>query len=785
MTGDDEGLGVTTYDLTLAVVALSLLATASTSLSRMHRLAGHGRPAGQLGLAAGAGIALFAFFFVAASILWPQRPLGSEPAAMLAGGCMAAATFILVAAIAARPALRGVSGPAVGLATSITLLQAVHALDVPMTWPEHGLAILAGLAGSVSLGWPALVRPRPSHRSALLVSMILAPLALLAAVGAAPGGAADPLALMAGCAALVLSGTAALIAEVARRARVRSAVPLPDLDLCSQPMLLRRGDDVLGMNVALRGLIGGQEKNAASPSLDHLSLDHLSLDRLILRGDGTRLAGEPLPAEACLVAADGSCHPVRIDERPVRAPDHTIRCLTLTDLRPARALERQIRWIERHDAETGLLNALGLGEAIDARIASCRGTGRGFSLVSLQLAGIRAIRQMHGRIACAALLARAAERIAPHLAPAHVLGTTDALAILGGEQFAILHEGDPASLAERLRAAFRSPLEADGITVGIGIAAGWADYPAHAEDSAGLLAASEASMVVTCEGARGTIAFDETMRAAIDNRRALVRDLARAIEREELCLVYQPQVYIATGEPFGYEALLRWHHPTRGDVPPDIFIPLAEKAGLIGPIGEWVLDRACAEAATWERPLSISVNISVLQLMASDFPASVRAILEASKLEAARLELEVTETAVAARGQRALEALRVLRALGVRLSLDDFGAGFSSFGALRSFRFDRIKMDRSLVQNADRDKRLATLVRAIAAMTRGLGVSLVAEGIETVGECAFLRGERLVEGQGYLFGRPSAPPRFQRAFPPSRLVVASPEGERRRRRVLV
>jgi EAL domain-containing protein (putative c-di-GMP-specific phosphodiesterase class I) len=198
-----------------------------------------------------------------------------------------------------------------------------------------------------------------------------------------------------------------------------------------------------------------------------------------------------------------------------------------------------------------------------------------------------------------------------------------------------------------------------------------------------------------------------------------------------------------------------------------------------------VLDRACAEAVTWEQPLSVSVNVSVLQLMASDFPASVRAVLHARGLEAARLELEVTETAVAAKGQRALEALRVLRAIGVRLSLDDFGAGFSSFGALRSFRFDRIKMDRSLVQNADRDKRLGTLVRAIAAMTRGLGVSLVAEGIETVGECEFLRVERLVEGQGYLFGRPCATPHFQRAVAPSRLAVASSAGERRRRRVLV
>jgi predicted signal transduction protein with EAL and GGDEF domain len=480
-----------------------------------------------------------------------------------------------------------------------------------------------------------------------------------------------------------------------------------------------------------------------------------------------------------VLAADGSLLPVSIDRRPLRGFDLTVGCLALTDLRSARALERQIRSIERHDAETGLLNVLGIGEAIEARIASCRGTERSFGLLCLQLAGVRAIRQIHGREACRALVARAAERIAPHLAPNDMLG------YLGGEQFAVLHDANPASLADLIRAAFHSPLDAGGINAGITVAAGWATYPAHAQDGAGLLAAAESSAIAACEGATGAIAFDETTQAAVENRRALVCDLARAIERDQLSLVYQPQVYIATGEPFGHEALLRWHHPTRGDVPPDIFIPLAEKAGLIGPIGEWVLDRACAEAATWEQPLSVSVNVSVLQLLASDFPASVRAVLHATGLDAARLELEVTETAVATKGQRALEALRVLRALGVRLSLADFGAGFSSFGALRSFRFDRIKMDRSLVQNADRDKRLATLVRAIAAMTRGLGVSLVAEGIETVGECEFLRGERLVEGQGYLFGRPCAPPHFQRASAPARLAVASSAGERRRRRVMV
>jgi predicted signal transduction protein with EAL and GGDEF domain len=784
---------MTTYDLTLAVVALALLALAPTLLSRMLRVArGRRRVARTIGLAALAGGALFAFFFLAASVLWPQPALGSEPMAVVAAWCTATVALVLFAAIAARHAMRGATGPAIGLATSITLLQAAHASGVPMTWPGHGAAILAGLAGAVVLGWMAVECRRRSRKDALLASMILVPLALLAAVDAAPGGAVDPLAMMVGCAALFLIAAGALIAEIARRTkiarrtRLRTVPPLPDLELSSQPMLVCRGDRVLGTNAALELLLSRQENPGRHETTGRQENPgrqndpaNLTLDHLIRRSDGTSLAAERPPLEGAVLAADGSPVPVAIDQRPLRGFDRTVRCLTLTDLRPARVLERQIRSIERHDAETGLLNALGIGEAIDARVSSCRGTERSFGLLCLQLAGVRAIRQIHGRDACTALVARAATRIAPSLGPDDVLG------YLGGEQFAVLHDANPASLAEGIRAAFHSPLDIGGITAGITIAAGWAAYPVHGQDGAGLLAAAESAAIAACEGTTGTIAFDEATRAAVENRRALVCDLGRAIERDQLSLVYQPLVYIATGEPFGHEALLRWHHPTRGDIPPDIFIPLAERAGLIGPIGEWVLDRACAEAATWEQPLSVSVNVSVLQLLGRDFPASVRAVLHTTGLEAARLELEVTETAVAAKGQRALEALRVLRALGVRLSLDDFGAGFSSFGALRSFRFDRIKMDRSLVQNADRDKRLATLVRAIAAMTRSLGVSLVAEGIETVGECEFLRGERLLEGQGYLFGRPCAAPRFQRAIAPTRLAVTGSTGERGRRRVLV
>ncbi|MCJ2007335.1 EAL domain-containing protein [Methylobacterium sp. J-092] len=244
------------------------------------------------------------------------------------------------------------------------------------------------------------------------------------------------------------------------------------------------------------------------------------------------------------------------------------------------------------------------------------------------------------------------------------------------------------------------------------------------------------------------------MGIAVRERHALERDLEQALARGEFHLEYQKQVAAAGGALLGFEALLRWTHPTRGLVPPDVFIPVAEERGTISAIGMWVLRTACREAAAWTSPLRVAVNVSAVQVHDPAFAAQVHAVLVETGLPAARLELEITETALIRNFDRAVATLRQLRTLGVGIAMDDFGTGYSSLANLRAFPFDRIKIDRSFVRNVDTNAQTAAIVRAVLGLGCGLGLPVVAEGVETVAELAFLRAAGCAEVQGYLFGRP-------------------------------
>ena len=236
-------------------------------------------------------------------------------------------------------------------------------------------------------------------------------------------------------------------------------------------------------------------------------------------------------------------------------------------------------------------------------------------------------------------------------------------------------------------------------------------------------------------------------------RRALQHDLRSAIERHELVLHYQPQASIG-GEIIGFEALVRWHHPTRGMVPPSTFIPLAEESGLIMPIGEWVLREACREAASWPSPLQIAVNLSPVQFRHGDLPRLVHSILLETGLPAERLELEITEGVLIGDFPRAVSILRRLKALGVRIAMDDFGTGYSSLSYLQAFPFDKIKIDRASSPTSTSNAQSAAIVRAVIGLGRGLDLPVVAEGVETEEQLEFLANEACDEMQGYLLGRP-------------------------------
>jgi EAL domain-containing protein (putative c-di-GMP-specific phosphodiesterase class I) len=244
------------------------------------------------------------------------------------------------------------------------------------------------------------------------------------------------------------------------------------------------------------------------------------------------------------------------------------------------------------------------------------------------------------------------------------------------------------------------------------------------------------------------------MGAQVRERRLIEHDLRHAISRQSLSIVYQPQAKVDTGEVIGFEALVRWKRDAGTEVPPSVFIPIAEESGTIRQIGEWVLRTACLEAASWKRPLSIAVNVSPIQIHSPSFAQSVHEILFQTGLQPHRLELEITETALVRDLNRALATLRQLKGIGVRIAMDDFGTGYSSLSNLRAFPFDKIKIDASFVRAVDTNMQAATIVRAVLGLGKGLGLPVLAEGVETAAELAFLGTEACSEVQGYYFSRP-------------------------------
>ena len=246
------------------------------------------------------------------------------------------------------------------------------------------------------------------------------------------------------------------------------------------------------------------------------------------------------------------------------------------------------------------------------------------------------------------------------------------------------------------------------------------------------------------------------MGAEVRKRRMMEHDLRLATSRDELRLAYQPQQDVQTNTISGFEALLRWSHPTQGEISPAVFIPIAEDSGAILEIGDWVLKTACREAATWTSPLTVAVNVSAVQLYNPRFVQELHETLLETGLPPRRLEIEITETALVRDFNRALTTLRLIKALGVRIAMDDFGTGYSSLSNLRAFPFDKIKIDGSFVKSVNSNGQAATIVRAVLGLGRGLGLPVLAEGVETDAELRFLQDEHCDQVQGYLLGRPAA-----------------------------
>jgi diguanylate cyclase (GGDEF)-like protein len=407
------------------------------------------------------------------------------------------------------------------------------------------------------------------------------------------------------------------------------------------------------------------------------------------------------------------------------------------------------------DPLTDLPNRRVFRASLEARAEAARAApDAAYAVMFLDLDRFKLVNDTLGHKVGDHLLQAVGDRLAATLAPGQIL------ARLGGDEFALLvpRAGDRAALeamAQRLAEAVLAPFEIGShqirSSVSIGIAVGPEDG-ASADD---ILIAADLALYAVKAGKRGTVRFyDRQMSEGLEERRQLESDLRRAIERGELELHYQPSVVLKTGEIAGFEALARWRHPVRGNVPPSLFISIAEECGLIHAIGEWSLTEACRQAAIWPERLKIAVNLSPVQFTGPDLVGTVRGVLERTGLPAHRLELEITEQMLLDSGEGTLAILRDLKALGLRVAMDDFGTGYSSLNYLRSFPFDRIKIDRSFVTGLGTGAQNAAIVRAVIDVARVLGMRTTAEGIETADQQRVLALLGCDEVQGYLFSRP-------------------------------
>jgi diguanylate cyclase (GGDEF)-like protein/PAS domain S-box-containing protein len=421
----------------------------------------------------------------------------------------------------------------------------------------------------------------------------------------------------------------------------------------------------------------------------------------------------------------------------------------VTDQKRARD---QIAYLERHDPLTNLPNRVAFNDRLTATLSGATDAERMFAILSIDLDRFKEVNDVFGQTAGDTLLCEVGRRLGAAADGGY-------LARLGGDEFAlIVAEGVQPStaeaVAERLLQAMSTEIAAGGQSLHVGLSIGVAVYPSDGGDATTLLANANAALYRAKAAGRGTIRFFEAhMDEHLRERRVLQHDLRAAIEHDELVLHYQPQARIS-GETIGFETLVRWHHPRRGMVPPGTFIPLAEESGMIMEMGEWILREACREAASWPKPLQIAVNLSPIQFRHGDLPSLVHAILLETGLAPQRLELEITEGVLINDFARTVSILRRLKLLGVSIAMDDFGTGYSSLSYLQSFPFDKIKIDRTFIANLTENHYSATIVRAVIGLGRGLSLPVMAEGVETAEQLAFLARECCDEVQGYHIGRP-------------------------------
>jgi len=666
-----------------------------------------------------------------AQLLAAQRFPGSGlVGGVLFGLSVAAMHFIGMAAFAVDAVIQW-SVPYVVVAVIGSVLFAALAFKADKLWPTAKglwLAILFMVLGIVVLHFTAMS------------AMTILPFAPLD--GALTGDdAKHVLAIgVAGVGLLVLGAGAASYA-LDSQSRGQAEMRLQHLIEGSvDGMAVERDGVIIGVNSALLKLLGAEREAAIGQSLSSWA------------EDAARLADGDM-VQSSLKTASGEVLPVELAAKRDHASEGEVMLYSVRDLRARQAQERRIAHLARNDSLTGLPNRASFLERLSRQTATIK-PGETLALFALDLNRFKEVNDLYGHAVGDQLLCRIADQLRD------ALKDGEFVARQGGDEFVAMapvsSRAEAQAVAERLRAAIIRPVNIEHADLSCGASIGVSLWPEDADDLSTLINNADLAMYRAKGSLTVDICFYEAdMDQAVRARRRVTQALREALDNEQFELHYQVQASVETGKATGYEVLLRWKDENGRNIPPSDFIPVAEETGLILPIGEWVLRQACKQAAAWAEPHRIAVNLSPVQLGHVDLPRLVHQVLLETGLQASRLELEITETAMISDMERTTHVLRQLKALGVTIAMDDFGTGYSSLSTLRAFPFDKIKLDRSFMTELDgAAPQSRAIIRAVLTIGESLSIPVLAEGVETPEQLAFLRAQGCNEVQGYLLGRP-------------------------------
>jgi diguanylate cyclase (GGDEF)-like protein/PAS domain S-box-containing protein len=486
----------------------------------------------------------------------------------------------------------------------------------------------------------------------------------------------------------------------------------------------------------------------------HLATEEQSL--AFARFTGQLSRGDTIRGEELEFGKFGEERCWKISAHPVRGSNGAVQGWhgIVSDISEHKMTERKIVHLAHHDALTGLPNRAKFSMSFDEQMQAGRHRGLQSYLLYLDLDGFKVINDTLGHVFGDKLLRQVCDRLRG------LLGAKTLTCRYGGDEFLVLLENlESREIAEQqaklICESLAKPFDIAEQHILIGVSIGAANIGSDGATLSELLRHADLALYRAKDSGRGQVAFyDQTMNKAERDKLQLKLDMRKALSNNQFSLHYQPIVEVCSSKVVGYEALLRWKHPTRGNVPPLDFIPVAEENGFIVEIGEWVLREACQQAATWSSELRVAVNLSTVQMRSNKILTTVTSALADARLPAHRLELEVTETALIETRGEAVAVLNALRALGVHIALDDFGTGYSSLAYLHEFAFDKIKIDRSFVQSCQSRKQSEAVVNAVLKLANDLGISTVAEGVETNEQLDMLIQKGCHEAQGWLLGRP-------------------------------